>query len=236
MVSIVLHGVVILVLLGIYAAGPPFDGIGTRVHAVLTADLAEEDHSPLPEFVIPPIAEPPPIPEPRLPDPLRLSPPPLPEPEDILEDPGEAGNPSEVPELPLRVVGLKLRPKKAPVSESRPAPPPRRVAVHVPPPRPVAPRLPRASRPRSSTGSGGRLQPVFTPLNYPPEARRLGLEGRARVEMTIGADGTVLDVRLVTSTGHASLDRAALASARQWRFRPPGRIRRAVQPFRFTLG
>ena len=44
---------------------------------------------------------------------------------------------------------------------------------------------------------------------YPPRARELGLEGTARIQFEIGADGLAHDVATVQSSGHALLDRAA---------------------------
>lgn len=49
---------------------------------------------------------------------------------------------------------------------------------------------------------------------YPRRARVLGDEGDVGVEFRIGRDGALLDHRLVTSSGHRSLDRAALRQMR----------------------
>jgi protein TonB len=46
-------------------------------------------------------------------------------------------------------------------------------------------------------------------LVYPPAARRRGLEGVARVQFEIGAEGRADRIELVRSSGHALLDRAA---------------------------
>ena len=110
-----------------------------------------------------------------------------------------------------------------------PAPPVRLV--------PVAPRPPRAAPPVRARGTlpRGRLRPIRKPIHYPDAARRAGIQGRARVQMTIDARGNVVDARLLASSGYAILDQAALASARGWRFEPPGTFRRAAQTFRFSL-
>ena len=38
--------------------------------------------------------------------------------------------------------------------------------------------------------------------------------------MHVGADGTVLDVRLRASSGSSTLDRSAIDTVRRWRFTP----------------
>ena len=85
----------------------------------------------------------------------------------------------------------------------------------------------RPASPRASTpGQGRRLRAIYKPLFYPPGARDRGLFGRARVEMLIDASGHVTSVSLVASSGSTELDQAAVSSARQWRFQPPGERRR----------
>jgi TonB family protein len=69
---------------------------------------------------------------------------------------------------------------------------------------------------------------------YPPRARELGLEGTARIQFEIGADGLAREVATVQSSGHALLDRAAERGAIDAGRLPPlyGRIR---IPVRFEL-
>jgi protein TonB len=69
---------------------------------------------------------------------------------------------------------------------------------------------------------------------YPPRARELGLEGTARIQFEIGADGLAREVATVSSSGHALLDRAAERGAVDAGVLPPlyGRIR---IPVRFVL-
>jgi periplasmic protein TonB len=69
---------------------------------------------------------------------------------------------------------------------------------------------------------------------YPARARELGLEGTARIQFEIGADGLARDVATVESSGHALLDRAAEQGALAAGRLPPlyGRIR---IPVRFDL-
>ncbi len=56
--------------------------------------------------------------------------------------------------------------------------------------------------------------------DYPMVSRRRGEEGQVVLEVTVGADGTVLDFRLGTSSGFERLDRAALAAIRDAAFSP----------------
>lgn len=52
-------------------------------------------------------------------------------------------------------------------------------------------------------------------LLYPAEAVRRGLEGDVMLQLSLDDAGRVLSAEVVTSSGHAILDRAALAAARQ---------------------
>jgi protein TonB len=55
---------------------------------------------------------------------------------------------------------------------------------------------------------------------YPPSALRRGEQGRVMLRVNVSADGTPLDVALLETSGHPSLDSAALSAVRQWRFIP----------------
>ena len=55
---------------------------------------------------------------------------------------------------------------------------------------------------------------------YPLSAKRLGHTGSALVELTISTSGLPADARVVTSSGHQSLDKSALRALRSWRFSP----------------
>ena len=59
-----------------------------------------------------------------------------------------------------------------------------------------------------------------TPPRYPTSARRAGHEGTTYITATITASGTVSSPRISTSSGHSSLDNAALAAVKRWRFSP----------------
>jgi TonB family protein len=55
---------------------------------------------------------------------------------------------------------------------------------------------------------------------YPPIAVRLGEQGTARILITVSATGAVTDVGVAASSGYDDLDRASVACAMQWTYRP----------------
>lgn len=75
---------------------------------------------------------------------------------------------------------------------------------------------------------------------YPPDAVQQGLEGRAILSVTIAVSGLVTKVMVAESSGHKSLDQAALDAVRRWRFAPATRGGKPVEwtarlPIRFRL-
>ena len=66
---------------------------------------------------------------------------------------------------------------------------------------------------------------------YPPLARRRGLEGRTLLKVEILASGKSGAVAVISSSGHALLDNAALAAVRQWTFVPAGDVARETTTF-----
>ena len=55
---------------------------------------------------------------------------------------------------------------------------------------------------------------------YPRVAQRKGWTGRVAVHVLITTQGTVQQVELASSSGHAELDAAAMAALRRWIFHP----------------
>jgi protein TonB len=51
-------------------------------------------------------------------------------------------------------------------------------------------------------------------------ARRMGAQGEVLLDVRVGVDGRVTDVRLKRSSGSDLLDRTAIETVRQWRFAP----------------
>ena len=55
--------------------------------------------------------------------------------------------------------------------------------------------------------------------NYPPEAKRLGIEGAVKLKLGIDENGKVVQVKLIERAGHG-FDEAAVKAMRQARFKP----------------
>jgi periplasmic protein TonB len=93
--------------------------------------------------------------------------------------------------------------------------------VHEMPPPAPAPAPVVAPRPEPV-----RVPPVIDAANrcrkpeYPPMAQRLGEEGTVVLRFLIGVDGTAVDSKIVSSSGHARLDEAARAALSQCKFKP----------------
>lgn len=80
-----------------------------------------------------------------------------------------------------------------------------------------------------------RIEPV-----YPPRALRAGIEGTVTAEFTIGMDGSVKDVEIVSAEPPNIFDRAVITAIKKWKFAPEivdGKAveKRARQDIKFTL-
>lgn len=144
---------------------------------------------------------------------------------------------------------LSAQPRSDPLT---PEVPPRKSEVSVPPeivPSPAAPLSPsrdsalgdgvRADEPiqgaqalvsesvASLAGAMGRVAAAPRADNpkpvYPAYARRRGIEGRVVLRLDVTAEGSVDDVLVVESSGHDSLDQAAVTAVRLWHFHPAER-------------
>lgn len=120
----------------------------------------------------------------------------------------------------------------------RPAPAPAEPVAAVPAaaPRPVPPQPPPSV-------------PVFTsarivaapPPSYPADAREAAVEGAVRLVVEVLEDGTAGEVVIDVTSGWRSLDDAAVAAVRSWRFEParedgaPCRSRLRLPPIRFRI-
>ncbi|AOU99814.1 hypothetical protein BI364_15995 [Acidihalobacter yilgarnensis] len=165
-------------------------------------------------------------PKPPAPKPVVHTPPPKPKP--------PPPKPKPLPKPP------PPKPKPVPKPVPKPKPKPHRVVHHVAPvPKPVPPKpkpvadppppvpvVHAAPPPRPATSS---LLMIFAAqvhaavqavLIYPLAAKDLGLQGRTRVGFDYH-DGRVSHVHLLTGSGYASLDRAALAAVRDAHYPPP---------------
>lgn len=122
------------------------------------------------------------------------------------------------------------------------APPPAAAPVRQASPAPVeeAPPAPRRAGPVRLAPELSVACPQRTAPVYPPLSRRLGEEGAVILRVELDEQGQVASAEVVTGSGHARLDEAALAAVRTWRCNPArrdGRLVRALalQPFNFML-
>lgn len=81
----------------------------------------------------------------------------------------------------------------------------------------TAPALPKLGVPVSQGVSGGILMHKVQPV-YPPEARRMHVEGNVVIEATVTPHGEVENMKLVS--GHPMLAPPAMEAVRQWRYSP----------------
>lgn len=70
---------------------------------------------------------------------------------------------------------------------------------------------------------------------YPLEAIQRGWQGEVLVQIFLDPNGHVIAARIATSSGHPSLDQAALKAARALRSLPASGLEEAFLPVRFRL-
>ncbi|UCG92488.1 MAG: energy transducer TonB [candidate division WOR-3 bacterium] len=64
-------------------------------------------------------------------------------------------------------------------------------------------------------------KPIFIPKpHYPDLARQAGIEGKTVVKALVDIDGSIIDAKILKSSGNQMLDQAALATAREAQFTP----------------
>jgi protein TonB len=90
-----------------------------------------------------------------------------------------------------------------------------------------------------------RVEVKPTPVNvptpvYPDLARNAGIEGQAVVQALVDTDGSVIDAKILKSSGNTSLDNEAVQAAMRATFTPAKQRDQAVRvwvsiPYRFTL-
>jgi len=115
-------------------------------------------------------------------------------------------------------------------------------AVVAPSPAPLPARQEEAPATSPSVVPSRVVQEIRTPRllqdaqpRYPLPALRARVEGQAEVAFTIQPDGSVRDVRLVSSTPAGMFDAPALAVAQRWRFEATGQAHASRRTVRFQL-
>lgn len=66
------------------------------------------------------------------------------------------------------------------------------------------------------------------PPIYPENARRRGIQGRVLLRVSVSTEGAPVTVSIAQSSGAATLDDAAVAAVRQWRFVPASQGNRPI--------
>jgi periplasmic protein TonB len=128
----------------------------------------------------------------------------------------------------LRLAAVARMPIRSPQRVS-PASPPLLIAERTIDEPPLAPELVSHTAARVVAPIAGRSPPP----EYPAVARRRGCHGTVMLRLVCDADGHVIEVTLLQSSGHAILDDAAIAAARRWRL--AGGPGSCEQPFEFRL-
>lgn len=108
---------------------------------------------------------------------------------------------------------------------AQPAPEPLPQAA-APPPAPVAAAPVRTGPPRA----------ISTPQPpYPREAARIGASGSVVAQFTIGADGRVSEVTVISARPRGLFEDTVIDTVRTWRFEPPGEPVTVTRTFEFRI-
>jgi protein TonB len=85
------------------------------------------------------------------------------------------------------------------------------------------------------TEEPSKPEPVFkTEIEYTASARAEGIEGKLKLKIVVGADGSVQHVDVLSSVS-PELDAAAVAAVRQWRFKPAMACGKAIAGGTYVL-
>lgn len=180
----------------------------------LTVEIIKPPEVIEPPKLLPLEPEPPrkekPKPEPLKPvEQKRVEPVAQPQPKTVLTAPPDVPGSPQAPVIPI--------------AEPKPAPPPEPPRAQAQPPAPPSAPQP-ITPPRSDAAYLNNPRP-----NYPLAARRRGDHGTVLVRVLVTAEGQAASVGLEKSSGHSSLDEAALAAVKSWRFVPAKQGAQAVE-------
>jgi protein TonB len=182
--------------------------VGTPRVAAPAFQVTLVEATPHPAVEAPALEAPPPPPPPDVPLPVPPAPPPLLTTVAASAPPAPPITPETPP--PLEFMAPHQRPKSA-KSDS--------TTSHVP----QNSTGPHAGKP-VATAATGPASPVRVRTSprppYPPEARRLGQQGRVLLSVQINADGRVTSASVRQSSGIPALDSAAVQGVLRWTFEP----------------
>ena len=117
---------------------------------------------------------------------------------------------------------------ETPREEARPKPP------EPPPKAKPVPRPPAEAKPEKKQVQAAQRK-LAEHTFYPPEAVARGLEGEVRVILVLTEDGSLADVQVAASSGHAILDNAAVKAAWAMGRLPGATVRQLILPVSFRL-
>ena len=204
----------------IFTAAPgPADVTAAAVSAA--TDAAAKDAPPVADPYPPPPAavvdEPPQLPVPTasmpVPQPARPAAKPPDQPRRAAPKQRMAAPPADVP--PVRRGHEEARPSPPQPTPPAAIPDPAAAPPAASPAVPAEPAAAAASGPSRGVAVLERIQPA-----YPAAALHQRIEGEVIVRVEVSEDGVPSAVSLSRSSGHASLDDAALTAVRRWRFGP----------------
>lgn len=224
-VSVVAHGLVL-------GFGGGFHGQRVEAPRLLEARLAPE---------------PPPVhaPEPPRSQPVKSPAPVVPQRQASARPPQAHAHAAPVPQLMTAPRADAATPAVS--ATPSPAPAPVLAATAVAAPVAVAAGAGVPAAPSANSGAAAYSPPGFGASYlhnpkpaYPIMARRRGLEGVVRLDVRVSAEGIPIAVKVRESSGHESLDEAALTAVWHWRFSPARRGGEPVEgavvvPVRFNL-
>lgn len=176
----------------------------------LTFSVAAPQHPVANTKPVPPVPPPPLQPPPQPPKPKSAQPP-TETPKPAAAAPAPSSTPTAVAPIPTPV---PIEPNVAPVVESTP--------LEFPP-------IPEEAE--STTDSAPLFNAAYLhnpKVPYPPEAKRLGIEGTVVLKVVVSPQGKAEIIDISTSSGSAILDEAAVAAVRGWKFLPAHRGRQPV--------
>lgn len=154
---------------------------------------------------------------PAAPAPERPAATPLPEPEPLPEPPPAAALAAEPAPAPVQPAMPSNAISSAATAGASTPPTAGAVAAT------AAPAVATRDAGRAGTRSAPHVDATWSgnlPPPYPTMARRMGDQGEVRLDVRVGADGRVTEVRLRQSSGSTLLDRTAIDTVRKWRFKP----------------
>lgn len=94
---------------------------------------------------------------------------------------------------------------------------------------PSEPAVPTAAPGESGPSAADIRRTRYVAPIYPPQALARGQSGEVRVRITVGTDGRVTEVQVLSASPPGVFDQAAVSAVRKWRFEPVMQDGRAIE-------